>query len=328
MEGALRVGEEHLGGGGRSAKADEVARNGEGLGVGGDVIAVGPIGAEEDAIGTKERPEGIDLCEVGRACALLLAGVWRENLGELREDVGGVCELFEVGVVEAELGGIGGRLRVRQVVDDNAELGDLLREIENGSDEGGIGVGGFEGETGLGERTEIVQESWPGAGLREVRGEVTIPEIAVADAQKEGAAMQAIKICTEAGRAGDEIADEADHERVLLDDVEQPVVVGGERAGFNRDRADDAERCGESLEAVWKGWVVDQVAGLGPGNATGTRWVEEMDVRVEDRKRRCGRGKGAGERIRERIAAGAESGGEKGTAIHFGVAEGCGERWR
>ena len=124
--------------------------------------------------------------------------------------------------------------------------------------------------------------------------------------RKSGLLVEAVELLAEAGVGGLEMADRADDDGVVLGDVEDPLRVFDERAGFDLDRAADAERLGEGAVARRQRGLVQRRVVFGrPRHAAGTGGVEEMNVRVDDRDRRrlCEAAPGAGRKVRRFIVS-------------------------
>ena len=94
------------------------------------------------------------------------------------------------------------------MIDDDPEVGNALCGFDDGADQSRIWVGGVEYQAGAGEGLESIDE----AGIFKVGGEVAVPEVAVANTEEELVAMQAVEIVAEGGRAGHQVADNADDE--------------------------------------------------------------------------------------------------------------------
>jgi hypothetical protein len=83
-----------------------------------------------------------------------------------------------------------------------------------------------------------------------------------------------------------QIADDADHDRIALRDLEHPQVVFDPWARLDLDRADHAERDGEpaitiGVRSDWRGGRRTAV-----WRALRTRGIEKVNVRIDDRNRR------------------------------------------
>ena len=65
-----------------------------------------------------------------------------------------------------------------------------------------------------------------------------------------------------------------------------PIVIAGQRAGLDHDRADYAEWTGDAGVTVGQSRLVERrVSLLRPGHTAGTSRIEEVNVGVDDRYR-------------------------------------------
>ena len=67
-----------------------------------------------------------------------------------------------------------------------------------------------------------------------------------------------------------EVADEAEDKRLVLGEVEYPLVVFDPFAAFDDDGAIDADGNSPFLEPIGACGFVDEVVGFGPGDALGS----------------------------------------------------------
>ena len=72
--------------------------------------------------------------------------------------------------------------------------------------------------------------------------QVVAPEIAIPDAEKKPVLVITVQVFLELGFAGLKIADHADHDRVLLLNLEHPEVVLDPRTGFDVNGSNDSQR--------------------------------------------------------------------------------------
>src|SRR5262249_11121303 len=125
-------------------------------------------------------------------------------------------------------------------------------------------------------------------------------------------AVKAVEILPELRLAGFQVAHGPNHDRVFGQDVENPLVVLQPGAGLHLDSPDHSQRRRDLPVAVGQGSLVeDRIVLRRPGHALRARGVEQVDVRVDDRKRRgfCSSigQRGAGRSL------------EEGSAIHAGI---------
>jgi len=259
--------------------------DGEGLVVGSDLVAVGPVAAEDDAVGAVEFPERIELFAV----VLLVANEDAIfNGGDFREldvDDRVLREGSKIAAVSGDCVRVADHFGVGQVVDDDAEVGDSFCNLKDGADETRIGVCTFEDEAGIGQGTKAVEE----VRFREVVKQIAIPQIAVADAEEERVFVKTVKLIAEGGVGGIQIADDAEDEWLGPGDIEQPFVVREKRAALDGDASGDSELPGKKLEAWRKsGFVESGTIGRWPGDTAGPGGIEEVNVRVDDFGHRIG----------------------------------------
>ena len=253
--------------------------NRESLVVRGDLIAVGPVAAEDDAVRAEEVPEGIKLFAVVPAIANERTVFDGWDLRELDVDAGVLRERNEISAIVGDGVGISDHLRIGEMVDDDAELRDCVRNLEKSADEARVGIGALEDEAGIGEGTESIVK----VRLREVVEQVAVPEIAVADAEEERVFVKAVELIAEGGVGGIEVPDDAEDEWVGPGNIEQPVIIGEKRAALNGDAASDSKLPGESLQTRRKSRLIEGgYVRSWPGHSAGAGWIEEVNVSVND----------------------------------------------
>ena len=193
----------------------------EGLIVGCDLIAVGPIGSEDHAIRAEQVPEGIQFLAV---VALVENEGAILNDGDLREldvDMRAAREHSEIVMICGERVCVGGELQVWQVVDDDAKFRNVLDDPQQGGDEAGVGVGAFEHKARIGKSTKAIEK----VRLADVGEQITVPEIAVADSEKERVFVEPVEVGAVGGIGGIEVPDDSEDEWMRRGKVEKPVVV-------------------------------------------------------------------------------------------------------
>ena len=100
-------------------------------------------------------------------------------------------------------------------------FGTLSTIAEQGGDEVGVGVGAFEHKARIGKSTKAIEKVW----LADVGEQITVPEIAVADSEKERVLVESVEVGAEGRIGGIEVSDDSEDEWMRRGDVEKPVVV-------------------------------------------------------------------------------------------------------
>ena len=162
-----------------------------------------------------------------------------------------------------------------------------------------VGLAEVECEVGLRQEFDAVDEF----GIVGLGVEVTVPDVAVADAEVERVFVEAFEVFGEVCVIGFEVADHAGHDGFVGHDVEYPLVIFEQGAAFEFYRTDDIEAFDQIAEEGRGGGFVDGAIFGRPGNAAGAVHIEEVDVAVDDGDGWGCQGSGGG-------------GGEEGPAIH------------
>ena len=119
------------------------ADDGEAFLIGSVMVAVGPVAAVDDAIFAKGIEQFVEARLVEGHILGYLVVNFAEHAGEFGIDAGAFGEFAEIGVALFVHGGIGGGVEAGQMIDDHAQIGDAIFELEEIGDEllGGVGGG-------------------------------------------------------------------------------------------------------------------------------------------------------------------------------------------
>ena len=169
---------------------------------------------------------------------------------------------------------------MRQVIDHDPQFGNPLRNLHDRVNQSRIGIGGLEHQARRGQRLQPIDKAW----IFKVRRQIAVPEIPVANPQKQRVAMQPVKIGQVGRRTGHKVSHHAHNHPVVGGHIQQPLVVARQRTRLNGDGAHNAQRRGFGHITLRQRRFVDHgVSLLRPGNAAGPQRIEEMDVRINDR---------------------------------------------
>lgn len=193
----------------------------EGLVVRRDLIAVGPIAAEDDAVRSEEVPERIKLLAVILLIANEHAVFDGRDLGEFYVNLWMLREGCQIMAIYCDGVGIGDHSRIGQVIDDDTESRKSICDSKKSADQAWIRICAFEYQACLGERFEDIDK----VRLFQVSKQIAVPEVSVTDAKEEGIPVQPVKLAGAGRIAGVEISNDAEDERVGFGHLEQPVIV-------------------------------------------------------------------------------------------------------
>ena len=163
------------------------------------------------------------------------------------------------------------------MIDDDTQRGDRFREARNFWQSVRTSQD-IKRETELGELTKIAQH-------RRIGERGFLPHTN-ADAAKQWIAGEAFQLRRELRATGLYVAHDATNARMILREVEHPLIVVEPRAGFDHHGASDAMRLRELQEFLRiNGTVKHSIAFGWPRHALRTRGIIKVRVRVEDSRR-------------------------------------------
>ena len=123
-----------------------------------DLIAVGPVGAEDYAVRAEEVPEGIQLLPIEALVTDERSISNDRNFRKLDVHMGVARENSEFVMICREVAWVGGKPSVWKMVDDNAEFRDAFDDAEQGGDEARVGISAFENKTCVGKSAKAIEE--------------------------------------------------------------------------------------------------------------------------------------------------------------------------
>ena len=245
---------------------DVVLGEGEDFAVGAfALVGDGPVAAEDHSVLAEGVPQDVEIpsvvsdigwCRADGALQVHHAGELAEHVGPFGgalDEIDGVG--FWVVAVHFDAG---------TVVDDDTQLGDGIGDFERA-----LAASEVEGEIAVREQAELFDV----IGIPAARTDAAVDRIL----------REAIEVGFEGVVVGIEVADEADDERVVLREVEDPLIVFDPFAALDDDDAIDASGHCDILTTIGAGRFVEDGVVLGwPGGALGARGVVKMDVGVYD----------------------------------------------
>ena len=250
-------------------------------GVGGTCVGDGPVAAKEEAVWAEGLPEVVEDGQVvGGVCGGLAFGAFHllDEGGDFHKDVGVLGEFLDVLLPTGGDGsGIAG---AAEVVDDDAEVGDICGELE-GVREGIGGAVEIEGEAAAGEEFGGGEDG----GLVLFQTDELAPP---ADAAEEGMGGETCEMLGETGIGGIKISHTSEDAFLTSGKIEHPLIILQPRAGFDDDGLPDAVRASLRAPVGRHDFAVELGALVRPGNALGPCGIVEMCVGIDDA--RGGRG--------------------------------------
>ena len=167
------------------------------------------------------------------------------------------------------------------MVEDHAQVGHGVRQPQDVAQDAHAWVGQVERQAARGELLQVGDE----LAAEHLVAQVAVPQVATADAQKQRIFAEAIEVLREARLARLQVAHRADHQRVLLDRVQHPLVVFEPGAGLDLDGPDDGQVADRLAQPLGQRLLVNQRVRLRrPGHALGPRGVVQVDVGVDNRR--------------------------------------------